>query len=113
MDNLTNLIIIQKQVAELLNVEISDSSCWKSEENDIHIHGTIFVKKKPGKGEKLVVKADLLDAEGRVLYNLKDYSAENLRSAFDSFSMYCSSVNRFFDVHAIAAIRLYPVLYAK
>lgn len=113
MENLSKLVIIQKQVAETLNVEISDVSCWKNAENDIHIHGTVFVKKQPGKREKLVIKADLLDADGRVLYNLKDYSTESLCSVFDSFSMYCASVDRFFDVNTMAAIRLYPVLYAK
>lgn len=111
MKNLSNLIRIENE--HISNVEISSVSCWLNDELSVHLNGTIILKKSLDKEEELVVKADILDKEGRVNYSLSSEICRNLKSSKDQFSLYESWLGRFFDVSVIAGITIYTVTYNK
>ena len=80
-----------------------------SEDNDIHVNGSIEMVGNNYENIKRVrVYVNLCDKEGAILYVLngwKNYPA--VSGTYYSFSLYCSTIDRFFDVDELDYAELY------
>lgn len=115
MKNNINLTL-RNTVVEKVNVEIKDMSFYCNEDNDIYVHGGIWTKEGYNvlKKHRLVIKGDILDCQGRILYTLRDRSDRCLEIAgYDSFELYCCSVNRFVEIDKMSEIKVYAVMERK
>lgn len=86
-----------------------------NEETDVHVNGAInIVGADFRKIKKVKVYANLCNEAGEILYILncwKNYSVEE--RGYFSFSMYCSTVNRFFDIEDLEYAEIYVVFNEK
>lgn len=86
-----------------------------NEETDVHVNGAInIVGADLRKFKKVKVYANLCNEAGEILYILncwKNYSVEE--RGYFSFSMYCSTVNRFFDIEDLEYAEIYVVFNEK
>lgn len=113
MEDLSNLVRINEDIAKTLGIQIFGIYCVIDKNLDLYINGNVQLDRKPCKGERLTINADIKDKYGRVLRPLSDYTTENLLSLFSSFSIFCGSINRFFDPETIDTISIYPVLHIR
>lgn len=86
-----------------------------NEDSDIHINGAITVVEKDNDTYRNVrVYANLCNEEGAILYVLNSYKNFMLKgNVYFSFSVYCSMVNRFFDVNELSYAEIYVVFNEK
>ena len=89
--------------------KIDQLYCVINEDYDIHINGSIeMIGKDYGNIENVKVYANLCNIDGAILYVLngwKNYSVGE--GIYNSFSLYCSNVDRFFDIEEHEYVELY------
>lgn len=106
------LITFRDEVNEKMKVKIKDVSHYLNRDSDIYVHGGLWSKAgyTDLDNHHLVVKGDILDHEGRILYTLRDWSDKKLESSgYDSFELHCSALNRFLEVNKIAEVKVYVI----
>ena len=106
-------LIVSDQIINDMNINIQDLSYFISNANDIYIRGKISAKEgyKNRTKTHLIVKGDLLNKDGQILYTIKDWSSKLLKpNVYDLFDLSCCAIHRFLDIHSIAAIKVYPSL---
>lgn len=76
---------------------------------DIHINGSIEMTCKDyGNLKKVKVYANLCNAEGEILYVLNSWKNYQVKEdSYYSFSLYCSTVDRFFDPAELEYVEIY------
>ncbi len=102
-------MLLKKELFDGIGVEVNQLYASLNEEDDIHINGSVSNVGKGLKGNLLEIKANLCAENGEILYVLNTYSTMKFDLVrYDSFSMYCSSVSRFFDMDELHHVELYP-----
>lgn len=80
-----------------------------NEDYDIHINGSIqMIGMKTEDVKKVKVYANLCNQEGKILYvlnNWKNYPVKE--EAYNSFSLYCSTISRFFNPEELSYVEIY------
>ena len=86
-----------------------------TEDNDIHVNGSIeMVGSDYGNIKRLKVYANLCNRDGAILHVLnrwKNYPVN--KGIYNSFSLYCSTVGRYFDPDELEYVKLYLSLNEK
>ena len=106
------LITYRDEVNEKMKVTIKGVSHFLNNDNDLYVHGGIWIKEGYVDivNHHMVVKGDVLNCNGRILYTLRDWSDKRLEeSGYDAFELYCSSINRFLEVKEISEVKVYVV----
>lgn len=80
-----------------------------NEDYDIHVNGSIeMIGKDYGNLEKVKVYANLCNKDGAILYVLNGWRNYQVgEGVYSSFSMYCSTVCRFFDPIELEYVEIY------
>lgn len=80
-----------------------------NEDYDIHVNGSIEMPGKDyGNLKKVKVYANLCNKDGAILYILNGWKNYQVcEGAYNSFSMYCSTVGRFFDPRELEYVEVY------
>lgn len=86
-----------------------------NEDSDIHINGSITVVDNDLKKYKKVrIYVNLCNENGNVLYVLNNWKNVALDvNKYFSFSAYCASVNRFFDLSEFKYAEIYAMFNEK
>lgn len=106
-------LLVNDELIDCMNIDIKDLSYCMSDANDIYIRGKISANAgyKDMNKVHLIVKGDILDKEGNILFTIKDWTSKIISSShYDLFDLSCCAIHRFLNIHAISAIRVYPVL---
>ncbi len=78
-------------------------------DNDIHVNGSVEMRETDfGNIKKIKVYANLCNKDGAILYVLngwRNYSVKD--GTYHSFSLYCSTLGRFFNPAELAYVELY------
>lgn len=76
---------------------------------DIHVHGSIqMTGMEYGSKRRVKVYANLCNKQGAILYVLQCWKNYPIRSGnYFSFSLYCSTVNRFFNPADLDYVEIY------
>ena len=106
-------IKVKEQYSDI--IKIGQTHGTINEETDVHVNGAInIVGSDLRKFKKVKVYANLCNEAGEILYILncwKNYSVEE--RGYFSLSMYCSTVNRFFDIEDLEYAEIYVVFNEK
>ena len=80
-----------------------------NEDYDIHVNGSIeMIGKDYGNIKRVRVYANLCNRDGAILYVLNGWKNYPVREGgYNSFSLYCSTIGRFFDPDELKYIELY------
>lgn len=80
-----------------------------NEEYDIHVNGSIKMNEQDyGNIKKVKVYANLCNKDGEILYVLNNYYNYSVYPGnYKSFSMYCSTIGRFFEADELDYVELY------
>lgn len=80
-----------------------------TDDNDIHVNGSVeMIGSDYGKIKRIKVYANLCNKDGAILYVLngwKNYPVS--KGIYNSFSLYCSTIGRFFDPDELDYVELY------
>ena len=83
-------------------------------DNDIHVNGSITVKKEATDKQNIRIYANLLDKDEHILYVLSSYRSISLKKgSYKSFSMYCAKIERFLPMDELDCIEIYGVYNEK
>lgn len=107
-------LVILSPLFKVLEVSVDQLKCYIDNSEEFRISGSVSSKKKMPEGYVMIVKANLCDKDGGILYALRDYfgfSFEMLE--YDVFSMNCADLSRFFDLEDLHHVELYPRLKKK
>ena len=80
-----------------------------NEDFDIHVNGSIeMIDKEYPNLERVKVYANLCNKDGLILYILNNWNNYQINAGdYHSFSLYCSTVGRFFDSSELEYVELY------
>jgi hypothetical protein len=86
-----------------------------TEDNDIHVNGSVeMVGTDYGNIKRIKVYANLCNKDGAILYVLNGWKNFPVsKGAYNSFSLYCSTVGRFFDPEELDYVELYLTFNEK
>ncbi len=86
-----------------------------TEDNDIHVNGSVeMIGSDYGNVKRIKVYANLCNKDGEILYVLngwKNYPVS--KGAYNSFSLYCSTIGRFFNPDELDYVELYLTFNEK
>ncbi len=107
-------IKIRDDLCEKINVEIKQSYC-DIRNDDLHIYSAIIGEKNSiEKGCFVTVKANIYDADGKLLLTICSHSKVKFeKTEYVTFSFFYGDISRFLDVEKIDCIELYPVVVNK
>lgn len=105
-------IMIMEDVCQYIGVRLEEISCYLSEKNQLLIRGSINAQSGYSSKGDLRIRADVLNEDGKVIYNMEDYQRRDIAFLHDSFEI--SSFDTFdilkqFDLDK-CMIRVYPVI---
>ena len=98
---------VREGISELFKIDQLYSVINK--DFDIHVNGSIeMVGKEYPNLKRVKVYANLCNKDGSILYILNDWKNYPINVGdYHSFSLYCSSVGRFFDPSELEYVELY------
>lgn len=104
---------VREQATDI--IQISQTYGVINEDTDVHVNGAVAVIGKDlGDYKKIKVYANLCNKEGEILYILNGWKNHKLEeNGYFSFSMYCSTVNRFFGIEEFSYAEIYVVFNEK
>ena len=89
----------EDELFEKANIKLSQLCCYLNDENDIHINGSSTLEGKWSEECVAIIKANLCDKDGNILYIVREFSSINFKiMEYVTFSIYCADIARFFDV---------------
>lgn len=107
-------VVVKKDLFDGIGVKVEQLNCHINEENDFRLYGSITAEDARMDGYLLHVKANLCDEEGRVWYVLNDFSGISFEMVkYDTFSLYCADLKRFFDLDKLHHVEVYPKVGKK
>jgi hypothetical protein len=94
-------------ISELFKID--QLYCVLNGDYDIHVNGSIEMTGKGyGNLKKVKVYANLCNEDGAILYILNCWKNYPISEGFyNSFSLYCSTIGRFFDPSELEYVELY------
>jgi len=100
---------VREQATDI--IRISQTYGVLNEDSDIHVNGAVTViGENLGDYKKINVYANLCNKDGEILYILNGWKNHELgKNRYFSFSMYCSAVNRFFDIEEFSYAEIYMI----
>lgn len=102
----------RKDVNARMMVDIDYLACYLNDENDIYVGGAMIAKNgyHDSKDKELIVKGDIVDKDGNILYILRSFGNIYLEdSGYYGFELSCKALERFTDVSSIAGVRVYVI----
>lgn len=100
-------VCCRERISELFKIDQLYSVL--TEDNDIHVNGSVeIIGSNYGNIKKIKVYANLCNKYGAILYVLngwKNYPVS--KGTYNSFSLYCSTIDRFFDPDELDYVELY------
>lgn len=107
-------VVVKQDLFDDIGLKVARLNCHMNEENDFRLYGSITAKDARLDGYLLHVKANLCDEEGRVWYVLNDFSGISFEMVkYDTFSLYCADLKRFFDIDRLRYVEVYPKIGRK
>ena len=104
-------LITKDELFKKVNIKHGQLCCYLNEENDIHINGSLTLEGKWSEDCVAMIKANLCDKEGNILYIVREFSCVNFKILeYVTFSIYCANITRFFDVQKLHHVELYPYI---
>lgn len=86
-----------------------------NEDSDVHVNGSISIVGKDNIAyKKARVHVNLCNKDGLILYVLNTYNNFHLKeNEYFSFSVFCSTLNRYFDIKELAYAEVYVIFNEK
>lgn len=97
----------RKDISDLF--KINQLYCVLNDDFDIRVNGSIeMVGKSYGNIKNVKIYANLCNKDGQILYVLNGWKNYPVNEGdYNSFSLYCSTVGRFFDPSELNYVELY------
>lgn len=107
-------VVVKQDLFDGIGLKVAQLNCHINEENDFRLYGSITAEDARLDGYLLHVKANLCDEEGGILYIFSDFSEISFEMVkYDTFSMYCTDLTRFFNIDKLSRVELYPKVMKK
>lgn len=111
---ITNIEIME-ELCEKLKVDLGEISCFLLENGNIHVRGGLKLRDDYKQRGVLNVKADVLNGEGKIIYNLEENEERNEENIYDSFYLRSygeAEILKEFDLSE-CKLRVYPIIRKK
>lgn len=102
-------LIVKQELFDKIGVEIGQLHYELDKDNNFMLCGSVRSDNGKLAGCLLYLRANLCNEKGEILYIDKSYSGISLEMVnYDTFSMYCFNLSRFFDIEQLHHVEVYP-----